>query len=132
MEREPQHDTTGAGMAATHYLSGYGEFEDKVEHLLVGGLMEFYVDEKKAIFRVANPLTPTQWDESIHRRPSSISVIRNQICMLREVSGVQDLGDTRIPDDILEMCIACGGVGWYEDQEGNQITCTVCDGEGRF
>ena len=112
------------------HLSGYGEFIDQVEHVRVGGLMEFYADESKAIFRVASPLTPNHWEESIHRRPSSISLIRNQICMLREVSGVIDLGNERIPNDILDMCLACGGVGWYEDDEGNQITCTVCDGEG--
>lgn len=117
-------------MADHHHLSGYGEFIDKVEHVRVGGLMEFYADESKAIFRVASPLTPDHWEESIYHRAPSISLIRNQICMLREVSGVEDLGDARIPDDVLEMCLACGGVGWNEDEDGNQITCTVCDGEG--
>lgn len=118
-------------MTGYHHLSGYGEFMDKVEHVRVGGLMEFYVDETKAIFRVASPLTPDKWEESIHRRPSSISVIRNQICLLREVSGVEDLGDERIPDDeVVEMCLACGGVGFNEDEDGNQITCTVCNGTG--
>lgn len=118
-------------MTGYHHLSGYGEFMDKVEHVMVGGRMEFYVDEVKAIFRVASLLTPDLWEVSIYRRPAAVSVIRNQISMLREVSGVEDLGDERIPDDdALEMCLACGGVGSNEDEDGNQITCRECNGTG--
>ncbi len=117
-------------MAATHHLAGYGQFEDVVSHVRVGGFIEYYVDDNKAIFRVTSFLDSSQWEESVYRRPAAMSIIRNQISLLREMSGVEDLGHERIPDTTLDLCLACGGVGFNEDQDGNQIDCPECEGQG--
>ena len=67
-----------------NHLSGYGEFIDKVEHVGVGGRMEFYVDEVKAIFRVASLLTPDHWDVAIYRDPAVIAASGILSQMIRE------------------------------------------------
>ena len=75
--------TPSLSLTPTH-LSGYGEFIEKVEHVRVGGRMEFYVDEVKAIFRVASLLTPDQWDVAIYRDPAVIAAFRTLSQMIRE------------------------------------------------
>jgi hypothetical protein len=117
-------------MADYAHLAGYGEFDDVVAHVRIAGFMELYADKKKAIFRVASSTDPSLALESVYRRPEIISTIYNQICMLREVNGVVDLGTDPIIDRELAMCGACGGVGWNEDADGNQIDCEWCHGEG--
>ncbi len=75
--------TTSLSLTPKH-LSGYGEFIDKVDHVRVGGRMEFYVDDVKAIFRVASLLTPDHWDVAIYRDPAVIAAFGTLSQMIRE------------------------------------------------
>lgn len=119
-------------MVGYEYLSGYGDFEDGVRHIRIGSHLEYYVDDRKAIFRTAVPENAKGWQERVFTHPVAMRTMRQQIEMLRNAPGVEDLGEGRLEDDVIYICPACGGAGWYEDEEGNRKDCRICEGFGKF
>lgn len=117
-------------MAGYEHLVGHVAFQDTVNHILLQSGVELYTDESKAIIWLSNPHRPELNQRLVFRRPPAISSFTILICAWREVQGAIDLGKDRIPDLEATFCTACGGVGWYEDADGNQIDCEVCAAKG--
>ncbi len=117
-------------MADFEHLIGYGSFYDTVSHIMIGGSIELYADPEKAIWRVTSPVDPLRTERVVFRRPPVVSSMHILISVMREVAGVVDLGHAILSDPELAMCTACSGVGFNEDEDGNQITCRECQGEG--
>jgi len=117
-------------MAGFEHLVGHVAFQDTVNHILLQSGVELYTDEGKAIIWLSNPEHPELNQRIVFRRPSAVTSITILICAWREVQGAIDLGKDRIPDIELAFCAACGGVGWYEDEDGNQIDCETCETKG--
>jgi hypothetical protein len=119
-------------MAAFEHLIGHVSFYDVVNHIMVGGTMELYADRKKAIVWITNHEHPERNDRIVFRQPPVVSSYHILICSLRDVQGTVDLGKDPIAEPELAMCVACSGVGWNNDEDGNEITCERCNGEGWF
>lgn len=119
-------------MAAVAYLSGYGEFEDRIEHVRVGRDIEYYVDDHKAIFRVAMYRDDVfvAWRERAFHQPVQRQMMRIQIAMVRMGDAVTDLGSAPITDGEREICTHCDGFGTVEDVDGANVICTWCEGVG--
>lgn len=121
-------------MTAIAYLSGYGEFEDRIEHIRAGRYYEYYVDEHKAIFRVAVVKDDQiiAWRERIFTQPVNRQSIRIQIAMLRMSDDVTDLGSQPIEDDGRQICPNCQGFGTKTDMDGDEMMCNWCEGVGWY
>lgn len=117
-------------MAGYEHLIGHVAFQDTVNHILLQSGVELYTDETKAIIWLSNPHRPELNQRLVFRRPPAISSFTILICAWREVQGAIDLGKDRIPDIETVFCVACGGVGWYEDGDGNQVDCAICETKG--
>jgi len=117
-------------MAGYEHLIGHVALQDTVNHILVQSGVELYTDAEKAIIWLSNPGNPELNQRIVFRRPPAVASITILICAWREVQGAIDLGKERIPDIERVFCMACGGVGWYEDEDGNQLDCEVCDAQG--
>ena len=117
-------------MAGFEHLVGHVAFQDTVNHILLQSGVELYTDEGKAIVWLSNPQHPELNQRLVFRRPPVVSSFTILICAWREVQGVVDLGKDRIPDIEIAFCTACGGVGWYEHSDGNQVDCDVCETKG--
>ena len=114
------------------HLSGYGEFDDRTQHVRVGRTLEYYVDDVKAIFRVAVQKNGriVAWRERVFTQLYQRQAIRIQISMLLMSDDVEDLGSERIRDEGREMCTHCDGYGTIADMDGDNVMCTWCDGVG--
>jgi hypothetical protein len=115
----------------THeHLVGIVAFKDLVNHVLLQSGAEFYTDREKAIIWLSNPQHPELNQRLVFRKPAVVSAYTILICAWREVQGVIDLGKELIPDIEREFCVACGGAGWFEDGDGNQVDCEICETKG--
>lgn len=121
-------------MTAESYLLGFGILGDGVQHIRFRKDFEMYVDDRKAILRVAAYRDGefAFWREQVFTHPIQRQMKRKEIAMLLMSDEVEDLGSERIELDGRQMCDQCDGFGTKTDMDGDDMKCAYCDGQGWY